>query len=193
MLQRYILFPRFEWPFYRERVFQMRMRRRTPMLNVSRAFGIAGAAVVVALLLRNWRQIPDRIRTFNKHILNPLVLKSAGTAYSPFAVICHVGRRSGKAYETPIIVVPIVDGFVIELTYGPGVDWYRNVLAAGHCTVIWHDRAYVCEGVEALETETGLLAFPRHFRFVLQLMDRRDFVKMKCRLVGPVLLRSNNS
>jgi hypothetical protein len=39
-------------------------------------------------------------------------------------------------YETPIFVEPFDRGFVIELTYGPQVDWYKNVLAAGGCTQV---------------------------------------------------------
>jgi hypothetical protein len=34
------------------------------------------------------------------------------------------------------MVEPTTDGVVIALTYGPEVDWYRNVLAAGHCELL---------------------------------------------------------
>jgi deazaflavin-dependent oxidoreductase (nitroreductase family) len=85
----------------------------------------------------------NRIRVFNKQALNPMILKFAGCSHSPISVIRHAGRRSGKPYLTPIIVEPLVDGFVFALTYGPKVDWYRNVLAAGWCTVIWHGKEYV--------------------------------------------------
>ena len=34
------------------------------------------------------------------------------------------------------------DGFVIPLPYGVGVDWLRNVLAAGHATVRAHGQSY---------------------------------------------------
>lgn len=78
-----------------------------------------------------------------KHTLNPLTRRIARSAHGPFTLVRHVGRRSGKQYETPIIVSPVEDGFVIELTYGPDVDWHKNVLAAGGCTLIWHGKEYV--------------------------------------------------
>src|SRR5258706_7565855 len=77
----------------------------------------------------------SRIRTaflvVLKHTLNPVTRRLAGTSFGPFASVQHVGRRSGKPYATPIIVSPAADGLVIELTYGPAVDWHQNLLAAG--------------------------------------------------------------
>src|SRR5512147_1191921 len=67
--------------------------------------------------------IRDRIRIFNKHILNPLTRRLARSSLGVFANVRHVGRRSGKHYETPILVRPADGGFVIALTYGPEVDW----------------------------------------------------------------------
>src|SRR5215213_5136576 len=108
----------------------------------------------------------SRIRAFNKHIFNRLIRTFAGRSRTPFAVIRHVGRRSGTAYETPIIVEPLGDAFVFALTYGPEVDWYRNVLAAGHSTLLWHGRAYALEKPEPIAVETGLSAFPQPLRLI---------------------------
>ena len=66
-----------------------------------------------------------------KYTLNPLTRKLARSSFGPFSIVRHIGRRSGKPYETPIIVAPIRGDFVIELTYGPDVDWHKNVVAAG--------------------------------------------------------------
>ncbi len=153
-------------------------RMDSPIRKVSRTLGIAGALMLLAIVLKDRRRIPERVRAFNKHVFNPLVLKSAGTPDSPFAVIQHVGRRSGKVYETPLLVAPVVDGFVITLTYGLGVDWYRNMQAAGKCIVLWHGREYISERSELLDTETALLAFPPTLRLLLRLLDRQCFVKL---------------
>jgi deazaflavin-dependent oxidoreductase (nitroreductase family) len=120
----------------------------------------------------------DRIRQFNKHTLNPWILRSAGEGRSPFAVVGHVGRRSGVAYRTPVIVMPAKDGFVFALTYGPGVDWYRNVLAAEACTLRWHSKTYALERPETLPAEVALQAFPFPFKPILRLMRKRDFFRM---------------
>jgi deazaflavin-dependent oxidoreductase (nitroreductase family) len=118
------------------------------------------------------------IRIFNKHITNPLLRTFANASRGPFAVIRHVGRRSGKPYETTIMVWPRGDGFVIALTYGESVDWYRNMLAAGHCTLLWHGRVYAVGKPEPIDVEAALPAFPPAFRSILR---RRGvpFVRVK--------------
>jgi deazaflavin-dependent oxidoreductase (nitroreductase family) len=121
----------------------------------------------------------DRVRQSNKRTLNPWILKSAGTAHSPFAVVGHVGRRSGAAYATPVIAIPVQDGFAFALTYGPEVDWYRNILAAGSCTLRWRGKTYRLDQAETLSTEAGLQAFPIPLRWVLKLMRKRDYFRMR--------------
>ena len=120
----------------------------------------------------------NTIRTFNKHIFNRLTIRFAGARHSPFATIRHVGRRSGKQYETPLIVQPIRGGFVFALTYGPDVDWYRNVVAAGHATLRWNGRVYALEKPEPIAPRTALPAFPLPQRLVLRLLKIRHFMRM---------------
>jgi len=121
----------------------------------------------------------DRVRQFNKRTFNPWILRSAGTAHSPFAVVEHAGRRSGAAYATPVIARPMQDGFVFALTYGPGVDWYRNILAAGSCTLRWRGKACRLEQPETLSAEAGRKAFPAPLGWILRLMRKRDFFRMR--------------
>ena len=73
---------------------------------------------------------PKAITRFNKHVTNRLFLLFAGKI-PPFAVIAHVGRRSGRVYRTPVLSFPTEDGFLFALTYGSDVDWVKNLLAAG--------------------------------------------------------------
>jgi deazaflavin-dependent oxidoreductase (nitroreductase family) len=61
-----------------------------------------------------------------------------------FGVVHHHGRRSGKAYRTPVNVFPVSGGFVIALPYGRRTDWVRNVMAAGGCTVETRGRMVAC-------------------------------------------------
>jgi deazaflavin-dependent oxidoreductase (nitroreductase family) len=114
-----------------------------------------------------------------KYSLNPLTRRIAHSPFGPFAIVRHVGRRSGKHYETPIIVRPVQDGFVIELTYGKDVDWHKNVLAAGRCTVLWHGKEYVIDGIEPLDTETGRAAFTLPQQWILRVLGRQHFEKMR--------------
>ena len=129
----------------------------------------------------------NRIRTFNKHITNRLLYRFASWSRGPFAIIRHVGRRSGKPYETTIMVWPMGDGFVIALTYGPEVDWYRNILAAGHCTLLWHGRVYAVGKPEPIDVKTALPALPLAFRPILQRCGVQ-FVQVKFILPEPATL-----
>lgn len=158
-----------------------------PRLRVITA---AGRIVLFAALLtlptllatlRNRELFLHRMRFFSKLVINPVVLKFAGSPRSPFAVIRHVGRRSGRVYETPLLVAPIVNGFVIELTYGLEVDWYRNVVAAGRCSLLWHGREYTCSGFEPIDVQMGLLAFPLALRLPLRIFGAQYFIRMNSR------------
>lgn len=62
---------------------------------------------------------------------------SAGTTGAYASVVRHVGRRSGRAYETPVRATATDDGFVITLPYGSDTDWVKNVLAAGNATLTY--------------------------------------------------------
>ena len=125
------------------------------------------------------QQVRADFLNFLKHYFNPLTRRMARSSFGPFALVRHVGRRSGKHYETPIIVQPVADGFVFELTYGPEVDWYKNVQAAGGCTLVWHGKNYVIDKLEPLDTETGLPTFPLLERLLLRAIRRQHFLKMK--------------
>ena len=114
-----------------------------------------------------------------KYTLNPLTRRLARSSIGPFAIVRHIGRRSGKVYETPIIVAPVKDGIVIELTYGHDVDWHKNVLAAGGCTIIRHNKEFVINKIEPMDAETGRAAFSPPQRFILRLLGRKDFEKLK--------------
>lgn len=92
---------------------------------------------VVKHLERSYNQ-----RAINKRYINPWMLKRAGRRSSLHAIIHHVGRKSGQSYVTPVAVASIDHGFAVPLIYGPHVDWCRNILASGGCTLQWHDTTY---------------------------------------------------
>ncbi|HEX2036566.1 MAG TPA: nitroreductase family deazaflavin-dependent oxidoreductase [Chloroflexota bacterium] len=76
-------------------------------------------------------------------LFNPLILSLAGTRLLPlYAVITHRGRRTGKAFRTPVVARPTGDGFIVPMPWGERTDWYRNVRAAGGCVIRWKGRDY---------------------------------------------------
>ena len=114
-----------------------------------------------------------------KHTLNRVTIRLARSAIGPFSIVRHVGRRSGRIYETPIIARRVVDGFMVELTYGPDVDWHKNLAAAGRCTLVWHGKEYAINSIERVDPETGLAAFSTVQQVILRLLKRRHFEKMR--------------
>ena len=78
---------------------------------------------------------PMTLARFNRRVTNRVARRVAGRI-SPLANLEHRGRTSGTTYRTPVVVFREgEDGFVIALTYGPGADWVRNVLASDGCTI----------------------------------------------------------
>jgi hypothetical protein len=73
-----------------------------------------------------------RLRQFTIERLNPFLLeRGLAGGGRPWAVLVHHGRVSGRVIETPVIAEPVEGGFVVPLPYGVGVDWMRNLQAAG--------------------------------------------------------------
>lgn len=62
----------------------------------------------------------------NRWLFNPRELKK-GTR----PVIVHVGRTSGREYQTPLDAHRVEGGYLFVPVYGVESDWVRNVLAAG--------------------------------------------------------------
>jgi len=98
--------------------------------------GMAALAFFVAAMRSGSRPLVDVVRQATKRVLNPVMLRLAGRRHWYAARVEHVGRRSGRPYATPVVAVPVEGGFAIPLPYGDGVDWLRNVLAAGEATVV---------------------------------------------------------
>ena len=115
--------------------------------------------------------------TVLKHTLNRLTTRAARRKCGPFALVRHVGRTSGKQYETPLIVQPTSGGLVIELTYGDRVDWYRNVRAAGGCRILLHGTEWVITGFEPMDAVAGRAAFTPTQQLILRVLRRKHFVK----------------
>ena len=121
----------------------------------------------------------DRVRVFNKYVTNRLLRRFASGSHGPFAIIGHVGRRSGKPYETVLWVWQLGEDFVIAQTYGPDVDWYRNMRAVGGGAITWHRRVYTVGQPEPIDLDTALPAFPAAFRPIFRRAGMKDFVWMK--------------
>ncbi|MGD1255547.1 nitroreductase [Mycobacterium seoulense] len=121
----------------------------------------------------------NTIRTSNKYLLNPLMLRLAGRKNWYAAAIEHTGRRSGKVYTTPIVAERIDGGFVIPLPYGTAVDWLQNVRAAGRATISSHGEKYEVVRPEIIDAGEALpLVSPRRRR-TFERVGIEGFLKVK--------------
>ena len=74
--------------------------------------------------------IPFFVRQVNRMFTNN-VFSTFAWLVPPFAMLTHVGRKSGRLHRTPIAAFRSDEGFAVPLWYGRDVDWVRNVLKAG--------------------------------------------------------------
>jgi len=51
-----------------------------------------------------------------KNVLNPAAVRMARTGRGPFSLIRHTGRKTGRTYETPLILARSGGDFVAELS-----------------------------------------------------------------------------
>lgn len=102
---------------------------------------VAAGAVFVVGMRRHTPLVVDSVRRLARRT-NRVPLKSAGTAGAYASVVRHVGRRTGRTFETPVRAVATADGFVVALPYGSTSDWVKNVIAAGTATIVQDGHAY---------------------------------------------------
>jgi deazaflavin-dependent oxidoreductase (nitroreductase family) len=122
-------------------------------------------------------------------MLNPLIVKLAGRPHFHMAAqLTHAGRRSGRAYVTPVGARRAGDVVLIPLTFGNQSDWSRNVLAAGRCSLR-------LEGVDYDATAPALLsareadphvraAFGRLERFSMRTLGIQQFLRLSVVATG---------
>ena len=96
---------------------------------------LIGAAFVIGMRTRS-PAVLTAVRHTTKYVFNPRQMVTAGTPGAYASIIRHVGRTSGTVHETPIVPIPVDDGFLVVTPYGTQADWVRNVLAAGGATLI---------------------------------------------------------
>lgn len=74
--------------------------------------------------------LPQALARINRRISNPVLGVMARVAPG-FGIVLHTGRKSGRAYRSPVMVFRRGGGYRIALTYGRDVDWLKNIRAAG--------------------------------------------------------------
>lgn len=140
--------------------------------------------------------MPHWVTRTNKRLLNPVMLRVA-TGVGPMAVVRHLGRRSGREYRTPVFAFAYRDGehvrVAFALTYGPDVDWVRNIDAAGSFVLERRGVDYAVDDVRRLSGESGLALLPGWTSAVLRRTGVSDFRTGRLRaLPGPEARQSSS-
>jgi deazaflavin-dependent oxidoreductase (nitroreductase family) len=154
---------------------------------------LAGGVVVVVLavagVVLGWLVLFPRIFRRNRDVLvrfgpfkrflkryNDMTRRISGTERSSWGLVTHVGRRTGRTYQTSLGTHPYGDGFLLPLGYGAHTDWYRNMMAAGTCTLVWKGRTYQLERPEVISGPEVMRAWPMRDRILLRLAGMHNFV-----------------
>ncbi len=140
----------------------------------------AGAGALASVVMDADRPPRTRLafmRPFTTHVVNPVTRLVAGRL-PWFAIVHQRGRRSGRRHDTPINIFRRDDACVFALTYGSDVDWVRNVLAAGECTVTTRGRRLRLVDPEVIVDPDRRLV-PQPVRAVLALLRVTEFLRMR--------------
>lgn len=122
---------------------------------------------------------PRWLARFNRRVTNrlgtPAALRLPG-----FGVVEHRGRRTGRAYRTPVCAFKRGSRYVIAMPYGPRTDWARNILAAGGCTLATY-RGPIALSQPRLLVAESRRPVPAPPALILGLLGVRDFMELQAR------------
>ena len=121
----------------------------------------------------------ELMRVFTR-VTDPITRPLAGHRFFKlWAVVHHVGRRSGARYATPVAIVTTPDGFVIPLPWGERTNWARNVLEAGGCHVQWGGTEYSLVDPQLITRSEADEFFGRILRLGLSIFGMRVFLRLR--------------
>jgi deazaflavin-dependent oxidoreductase (nitroreductase family) len=121
--------------------------------------------------------LPKGLARFNLAVTNPVLRHVAGRLPG-FAIVTHVGRRSGRTYRTPVNLFRADDRYVIALMYGADSQWVRNVQAAGGCGVETRgERLHLVSPEVRRDADRALV--PRPVRLILAVANVDGFMILR--------------
>lgn len=126
---------------------------------------------------------PRALAAFNRRVTNPIQRRWAGVI-PLHGIIEHVGRRSGRAYRTPVLAFVRGDQVAFLVGYGLQSDWVRNLLAAGQGGLEHRRRHYAMTGVTLVPSPEGRSLLPVPLQLVTRVVGIGDVVTARITLNG---------
>jgi deazaflavin-dependent oxidoreductase (nitroreductase family) len=149
--------------------------------------GLVTLGVLWLLGMRDKHSVVVRTqRRVNRAVVNPQQMRTAGTPGADASIIRHIGRTSGRSYETPVGIVPTEQGFLVALVYGSGSDWLKNVLAAGSAVVVHEGRQYAVDRPEVVPLADVSACFPAGTQRSLRLFGVDECLRLQLSEQVPV-------
>jgi len=128
--------------------------------------------------------IPMWVTRVNRRVTNPLMMALSDDV-PPLATLHHLGRRTGRRLSTPVMAFPTGRGFVIALTYGPDVQWLRNV-EAGEARLVRRRVVHRLTDPVRRHGDDGARLVPAWTRVALRRLRVDEFVELRAeRVSGP--------
>ena len=135
------------------------LRALVIVLAVMFGAAVSYAALIVIGIRTKAGPLLTAIRRINRAFWNPRAMRTAGNPGASASIVRHVGRTSGRTYQTPVVAVPSEDGFVVALPYADQADWYRNVLARGSATIVHEGAEHEVDAPEVIAMEDAVPPF----------------------------------
>ena len=119
---------------------------------------VAIAGVIFGGMRVHWPPATEAVRRLTMFLNKGQ--SGAGEPGSSYGQLHHVGRTSGKSYQTPLGIERTEDGFVIAIVYGEKTQWVKNVLAAGTAEVTLEGETYPVDRPEIVPIEEANAYIP---------------------------------
>ena len=119
--------------------------------------------------------LPKSLAVLNRRVTNR-VARPVARNFHGFAVVEHIGRKSGTRYATPVNAWLADSAVVIPLTYGSDVDWLRNAQARGTAVLVIKGEILTVEEPVLVDGSEGRARIPHWVGMILTKLGVDQFV-----------------
>lgn len=93
-------------------------------------------------------------------------------------VLTHVGRSSGRLYQTPLDAHPVAGGYIFIPVYGSRSDWVQNILAAGGASLRLDGEEHELVSPRVITEEAAWQLLPTETKPPPRLLNVTEFLQM---------------